>query len=259
MPLLLAPAFFFIALLYAAVGFGGGSSYAALLALMGTDYRILPALSLICNIVVTAGGCWRFARAGHIPWRRALPLVAAALPCAWAGGLLSIGQAAFTGLLGTALAVAGGVMLLYRPLQQASGCEAPDDVNITGANTVTLIIAAGLLGLLAGVVGIGGGIFLAPLLYFTQWGDGRAIAGTASLFIVSNSIAGLSGQFAKLSQAGEAMAMLAYWPLLPAVLIGGFIGSWLGARQLPLLWMQRGTGMLILAVAVRLIWLTVVP
>ncbi|WOE74956.1 sulfite exporter TauE/SafE family protein [Alterisphingorhabdus coralli] len=253
MPWLLAPAFLLIALLYAAVGFGGGSSYTALLALAGTDYRILPALSLICNIAVTTGGCWRFARAGHIPWRRAFPLVVIALPFAWIGGLLAIPQLWFIGLLGASLGVAGGLMLLYRPplsveLEQGAGA-------LQGYG---LFAASACLGLLAGIVGIGGGIFLAPLLYLTHWGDSRSIAGTASLFIVGNSIAGLSGHYARLAGDAEAIAaLISYWPLLPAVLIGGAIGSWLGAKKLPLIWMQRGTGLLILMVALRLIWLTI--
>ncbi|MEO1045984.1 MAG: sulfite exporter TauE/SafE family protein [Pseudomonadota bacterium] len=253
MPLLLAPAFFLIALLYAAVGFGGGSSYTALLALAGTDYRILPVLSLICNIAVTSGGCWRFARAGHIPWRRAWPLVGIALPCAWVGGLLSVSQPQFTALLGLSLLVAGGIMLFYQP-PLAVAEAAPEHK----APPIMLLPMAGFLGLLAGIVGIGGGIFLAPLLYLARWGDSRAIAGTASLFIVGNSFTGLSGQFARLADDGTAIAaLIGYWPLLPAVLVGGGIGSWLGAKKLPLIWMQRGTAVLILMVAIRLIWLTV--
>lgn len=253
---LLAPAFFLIALLYAAVGFGGGSSYTALLALAGTDYRLLPALSLVCNIAVTAGGTWRFARAGHIPWRQALPLVAVAVPFAWIGGMITISELWFTGLLGVSLFGAGLIMLLYRPIVPGETLLAVSPPRF--ARNMGLMAAAAVLGLLSGIVGIGGGIFLAPLLYLIRWGDSRAIAGTACVFIVSNSIAGLSGQFAKLMDENMAMALLDYWPLLAAVLVGGGIGSWLGARRLPLIWMQRGTALLILVVAIRLIWLTIV-
>ena len=112
MPIWLIPAFFGTALLYASVGFGGGSTYSALLALAGTDYRILPIVSLACNIVVVTGGTIRFARAGEVPWRGALAVSLVAAPLAFLGGLTPIGEGAFLTLLGASLVFAALALLL---------------------------------------------------------------------------------------------------------------------------------------------------
>src|SRR5436190_21805466 len=114
MPLWLIPAFFGTALLYASVGFGGGSTYSALLALAGTDYRILPVVSLACNIVVVSGGVIRFARAGQMPWRGALALSLVGAPLAFLGGLTPIKESAFLTLLGASLVFAAVALLLPR-------------------------------------------------------------------------------------------------------------------------------------------------
>ena len=114
-------------------------------------------------------------------------------------------------------------------------------------------VAGGVLGFLAGVVGIGGGIFLAPLLYMLHWGSERAIAGTCAFFILVNSIAGLAGQFTK-DNARVGTALIDHWPLFPAVLLGGFIGSLLGSQSLDPKHVRLVTALLVLYVAVRL-WL----
>lgn len=232
------------AALYASVGFGGGSTYSALLAIGGVDYRLLPVVSLACNIIVVAGGTLRFARAGLLPWRRALPLALAAAPFAWAGGLTPIGERAFFLLLGAALAVAG-LLLLVRSRGDATPRAGP----------AWREPAAGAgIGYLSGLVGIGGGIFLAPVLLLTGWDRPRAVAATASLFILVNSVAGLAGQMLKLGTM--ASAALPFWPLAAAVLLGGQLGSWAGARILPEVLVRRATGLLILIVALRLLWQT---
>ena len=110
----LALLFGLTAALYAAVGFGGGSTYNALLALWGVDYRILPAIALICNIIVVTGGSIRFARAGLVPWRRLWPILLLSAPLAWAGGRMPISEALFTGMLGLSL-LAAGLLLLFQP------------------------------------------------------------------------------------------------------------------------------------------------
>ena len=112
MPLWLIPAFFGTALLYASVGFGGGSTYSALLALAGTDYRILPVVSLACNIVVVSGSTIRFAQAGAVPWRGALAVSLVAAPLAFLGGLTPIREALFLTLLGGSLVFAALALLI---------------------------------------------------------------------------------------------------------------------------------------------------
>lgn len=232
------------AALYASVGFGGGSTYNALLALWGVDYRLLPAIALVCNIIVVTGGTLRFASAGAVPWRRAAPIALVAAPFAWAGGLTPTSEKAFLGLLGGSLTVAGVLLLL--PARRGDGSPRPGP-----AWREPLIGAA--IGYLSGLVGIGGGIFLSPVLHLTRWGGARPIAATASLFILVNSIAGLVGQLMKLGPAAPAAAS-DWWPLALAVLVGGQIGSWAGLKLLPESVVRRLTGVLILYVALRLVW-----
>ena len=239
----LAAAFLGIAVLYASVGFGGGSSYAALLAFAQVDYRILPLIALSCNIVVVAGSTVRFARAGIVPWRRASGLTALAAPAALIGGLTPIGEAAFLMVLGVSLILTALAMLL----------SVPSTTNAAPRGARWVPLAAAPLGFLAGVVGIGGGIFLAPLLHLTRWADARAIAATASVFILVNSLFGLAGQILK---GGEGRFLAAFdsgLPLIIAVAIGGQIGSLLAIRLLPPRWISGATAVLIAAVGVRLL------
>ena len=215
--------FFATALLYASVGFGGGSTYTALLSLAGFDYRLLPILSLICNVIVVSGSTVRFARAGVVPWRKALTVSLIAAPLAFLGGLTPIKEATFLLLLGLCLVGAGLALLLPR---------APQDEAEPGALAKFMPFAAAPLGYLAGLVGIGGGIFLAPLLHLTRWDQAKRIAASTSLFILINSLAGLVGQLAKNGTERFGEALTGGLPLLVAVVIGGQIGSLLALRML---------------------------
>jgi uncharacterized membrane protein YfcA len=257
-PIWLTPAFFGTALLYASVGFGGGSTYNALLALAGVDYRFLPAVALTCNILVVIGGTWRFHKAGLLPVRRALPLVLIAAPFAWAGGLTPIKEATFLALLAASLIVAGVALLVQKeaPGKASPPLPAPITVGAEGPDRKTRLsdmMTGAAIGYLAGLVGIGGGIFLAPYLHVTRWANAKQIAATASLFILVNSIAGLIGQLLKLgSAATDAVGF--YWPLLIAVIVGGQIGSLAGIRLLSPALVRRVTGVLVLYVAGQLVW-----
>lgn len=243
----LAAAFFVTAVLYASVGFGGGSTYTALLTLGGVDYKILPAISLICNVIVVSGGAIRYIRAGQVDWPRVLPLVLVSAPLAWLGGLTPIRQETFTLILAMAL-LAAGVLLLFQREYMA------DDTPARAKTSPFDYLAGAGTGYLAGLVGIGGGIFLAPILHLTKWGQPRAIAATACLFILINSLAGLGGQFMKLGTSGAAAALTPYWPLAIAVLIGGQIGSFASLKLLSQTMVRRATGLLILYVAGQLLW-----
>lgn len=235
--------FFVTALLYGAVGFGGGSTYSALLVLGGADYRAVPVVALACNIIVASAGSWRFARSGHVDWRRIWPFFALSIPFAWVGGRLVVAETVFVGLLAVSL-LAAGLLMLWQPLWQREG---PPRI----ASRWVEPAAGGALGFVAGLVGIGGGIFLAPLLYVLRWGSPRAIAGTCAVFILANSISGLAGQLAK-GAADFGHLLAAYWPLCPAVLAGGLIGASLGSRRIDPRYVRILTALLILYVAVRL-------
>lgn len=239
----LAAAFFATAFLYASVGYGGGSTYNALLALSGADYRLLPAIALACNIVVVTGGSIRFARGGITPWRGALLLTAIAAPAAFLGGLTPIGEGSFLTLLGASLVLTALTMLI--PIVDREGQP-------TRAAR-WMPVAAAPIGYLAGLVGIGGGIFLAPLLHITRWQSARAIAATASLFILINSLFGLAGQLLKSGPDRLANAVSLGLPLLVAVAIGGQIGSLMATRLLPGRWIRRLTAVLTLWVGGRLL------
>ncbi|WP_301751119.1 sulfite exporter TauE/SafE family protein [uncultured Erythrobacter sp.] len=243
-PALLAFAFLVTALLYASVGFGGGSTYSALLALSGLDYRLLPLVSLACNIVVVTGGSIRFARAGLTPWKKALVIVALGAPASFLGGLTPIKEATFLTLLGASLVLTSLFMLV--PVRE----------NAEGAPTRFarwMPLAAAPLGYFAGLVGIGGGVFLSPLLHLVRWHEARGIAATASLFILVNSLFGLAGQLVKNGPDLFGQALGAALPLLIAVVIGGQVGSLMATRVLPPQWIRWLTALLVLVVGVRLL------
>jgi uncharacterized membrane protein YfcA len=243
-PALLALAFLVTALLYASVGFGGGSTYSALLALSGLDYRLLPLISLACNIVVVSGSSIRFARAGLTPWEKAGVIVMLGAPLSFVGGLTPIKEETFLALLGASLVLTSLTMLV--PVR-----ENDDGTPTKAARWMPL--AAAPLGYFAGLVGIGGGIFLAPLLHLSRWHEARGIAATASLFILVNSLFGLAGQMVKNGPGLLGAALGAALPLLVAVVIGGQIGSLLAARLLPPKWIRWLTALLVLVVGVRLL------
>ncbi len=236
-------AFFVTALLYASVGYGGGSTYTALLALSGLDYRILPLLSLSCNIVVVAGSTARFARAGVTPWRGAGLLTALAAPAALMGGLTPISETVFLMILGLSLLFAGGALLLKQNVSSAAPAKA--------ARFMPFLAIP--LGYLAGLVGIGGGIFLAPILHLVRWNSAKAVAATASLFILVNSMLGLVGQTIKGGTGRIAAAIDPGLPLLVAVAMGGQIGSLLALKYVPQGWIRLGTAALTIWVGARLL------
>ncbi len=243
-PVLLALAFGVTALLYASVGFGGGSTYSALLALSDLDYRLIPLVSLACNIVVVTGGSIRFARAGVTPWKKALVIVALGAPASFLGGLTPIREATFLTLLGGSLVLTALTMLI--PVREGAGSAPTPAARL-------MPLAAAPLGYLAGLVGIGGGIFLAPLLHLVRWHEARGIAATASLFILVNSLFGLAGQMVKNGPALFGQAIGAALPLLLAVVIGGQVGSLMASRLLPQQWIRWLTALLVLVVGVRLL------
>ena len=235
--------FAFVALIYASVGFGGGSTYSALLALSGVDYKLIPVIALLCNIIVVTGGTIRFARAGLIDWRQVLPLVAVSAPLAFVGGLVPLKQSVFYLLLGGGLFLSS-VVLLVRV-----------ETFLTRRFPIPFLLAiSGAAGLLAGLSGIGGGIFMSPVLHMIRWADAKRIAAFASLYILINSITGIAGQLVKAGPVSLMNPTAEYWPLMLAVLIGGQMGSYLGLKLLSATWLRRLTALLVGYVAIRLLW-----
>jgi uncharacterized membrane protein YfcA len=249
MPLLiLAALFFLVAIAYSSVGFGGGSTYNALLILSGTDYRLVPSIALSCNILVVTGGVYHYWRAGSLSIAKLLPFTVLSVPMAWLGGMLPVSEQLFIGLLGISLLVAAAQMLL-KPGVAAT-------LSDRGRLHYWLVAAplGGFIGFLAGITGIGGGIFLAPLVYFLHLAPARTVAGITSSFILVNSVAGLAGQMMKAGQYSPMEGWVQSWPLFAAVIVGGQIGSRLGAYHLSEKWIRQLTAVLMLYVSLRLIW-----
>lgn len=241
-PLWMPLAFFAVAVAYATVGFGGGSSYLALLALVGLSHVVIPQTALVCNLIVSAGGVWHFHRAGHLDLRRALPFVILSVPMAYLGGRIPLGRELFMMLLGVSLLAAALRMLIPSArFARARGLGARE----AWAVGVPL---GGALGFLSGLVGIGGGIFLAPIVILAGWASAKQAAGLASLFILVNSAAGLTGQMHK----GAHLEWMVV-PLAMAALLGGQIGSRMGAQRLPQMGVQRILAALILLVSLRIL------
>ena len=249
---LLALLFLATAVLYASVGFGGGSTYNALLVLADTDYRVLPSVALLCNLIVVTGGVWQYRRSGALRLTFALPFVALSIPMAWFGGTVPIQRETFVMLLGLSL-LAAGLAMWFQPAESKASPPGSPVVNWFVGLPV-----GGAIGLLAGVVGIGGGIFLAPCLHLLRLADPKRIAATSSFFIMVNSIAGLVGQTMKQGTTAHLNQLSGYVWLGVAVLIGGQLGSRLSAQALSGRVVKRLTAVLVLYVAGRLLYMSFV-
>jgi len=242
--------FIAVACLYAMAGFGGGSTYIALLAISGLPLTVVPVISLACNCIVTSQGSYQLIKRGHAQWSILTPLLVGSIPSAFIGGGWRLPEEAFLGILTVALTLAGIAMLVQTTIAK----RATDDIKTPGAG---LLVAAGAaLGLLAGITGIGGGIYLAPVMHLLGWARAHTIAACTSLFIALNSLAGLIGQLTKGSAVlGEG----SLWILIGcpvAVLIGGWLGSYLLSEKLPRNRVRLVTATVILLVAARL-WVKV--
>lgn len=238
---MLALSFFVIAFFYATVGFGGGSSYLAVLAVSDIPYELIPALGLICNLLVVSGGCWNYYRKGYFNKQLILPFVSGSVPMAFIGGMFSITEKTFLSILCASLIIAGIRLLLTSP-------SATEEVH--RPSTFVSFSVGAVLGLLSGMIGIGGGIFLSPLMLNLRWGKPKDVAAAACVFICLNSVAGLVGQMSKFFS----LSIFDYWPLFLAVFVGGHLGSRLGTHaKISEKWIQRGTAALILFISVRLL------
>ena len=241
--ILLFIGFFIIAFTYASVGFGGGSSYLALLAFIGLGITVIRPTALLCNIIVVSGGCYVYYKQGLLNLKKSLPLIISSVPAAFLGGYLSLQQELFFIILGCSLLIAS--LLLW--FQERFQNNVEENKN---ASTVTSASLGAGLGLLSGMVSIGGGIFLAPILNLLKWDKPKSIAATASLFILVNSISGLSGYLiASNFEVNWSFTL----PLLLAVFIGGQLGSRTGAIKFSQMHVRKVTAILILVAAVRIL------
>ena len=241
--MLLAILFSVTAILYSSVGFGGGSTYLALLLIWEIPYFILPVIALSCNIIVVSGNCFNYIRAGNLNLKLLIPYLVGSIPLAYIGGSLPIEKKLFEILLFFVLATAGTLLLFnFKSYNDREESYQKIPVPIS-------IVIGGILGFISGVVGIGGGIFLSPILFLIRAGRPKYIITTASLFILINSISGIIGQLTKNTVLTEIQN---YWYLLAGVLIGGQIGNFLNLKIFPTRFLALVTGILVLFVAVRM-------
>jgi len=240
---LLAILFLITAILYSSVGFGGGSTYLALLLIWGIPYFIFPVIALLCNIIVVSGNCFNYIRAGNLNLKLLIPYLVGSIPLAYIGGSLPIERKLFEILLFLVLAIAGTLLLFnFKSYNDREKSYQRIPVPIS-------IVIGGILGFISGVVGIGGGIFLSPILFLIRAGRPKYIITTASLFILINSISGIIGQLTKNTVLTEIQN---YWYLLAAVLIGGQIGNFLNLKIFPTRFLALLTGVLVLFVAFKM-------
>ena len=241
--IILSILFFVTAILYASVGFGGGSTYLALMLIWDIPYYIFPVIALICNIFVVSGNSFNYIKAGNLNLKLLVPYLIGSIPLAFIGGSLQIDKNLFEIFLFVVLTLAGTLLLI--------NFKSYDDNESTYRNVPTFIsvIIGAILGFVSGVVGVGGGIFLSPILFLIKAAKPKHIVTAASLFIFINSVSGVVGQLTKnivLSDISN------YWYLFLTVIIGGQIGNFLNLKIFPARILALVTSLLVIFVALRM-------
>ncbi len=241
--IILSILFFVTAILYSSVGFGGGSTYLALLLLWGIPYFIFPIIALFCNIVVVSGNCFNYIRAGNLNLKLLFPYLIGSVPLAFIGGSMPIEKKFFEILLFSVLTVAG-LLLLFKFKSYKD-----NEKKYNKIPTIVSIIIGAILGFVSGVVGIGGGIFLSPILFLIRAGKPKHIVTASSLFILINSLSGIIGQLTKNDIINQ---IASYWFLFVIVFIGGQIGNFLNLKLFSNRTLALITGCLVIFVAFRM-------
>lgn len=238
----LSTLFFITATLYSSVGFGGGSTYLALLFIWGLPYYIFPIIALCCNIIVVSGNCFNYIKAGNLNLKLLIPYLIGSIPMAFIGGSLPIEKKIFETILFLVLVIAGVLLLInFKSYEDKKN-------NYNKIPKLVAIIIGGVLGFISGIVGIGGGIFLSPILFLLRAAKSQHIITTASIFILINSILGIIGQLTKNLVLNDFQY---YWSLLLVVFVGGQVGNFLNLKIFPTRILALITSILVLFVAIR--------
>ena len=242
--MIILPILFLItAIFYSSVGFGGGSTYLALLLIWGIPYHIFPVVALVCNLIVVSGNSINYVRAGNHNFRILFPFLIGSIPMAFIGGTMVITKDFFEILLFLTLSFAGFLLLINNKSYEER------NIIIKKISFITSMVIGSALGLISGIVGIGGGIFLSPILFLLNADKPKTISATASLFIFVNSLSGVFGQLTKQMVLNE---ILVYTPLFVSVLIGGLIGNYLNLKIFTGRILAIITSLLVIFVAARM-------
>lgn len=236
--------FFFISILYSSAGFGGGSSYLAILALTGFSFYQIRSTALICNIFVVLGNLVLYSNYKIINWKKTLLLASLSVPMSYLGGYLKISENLFFILLGFTLLFASTSMWFSNQINSVS-------IKEIKSNNKLNVIYGGFIGFVSGIIGIGGGIFLAPFLHFIKWDKAKKIAASSSLFILVNSISGLFGQ---VNNPNFYIDWNITSILVITVIIGGQIGARVGILYFSPNQLKKSTAILIAIVSLRIIY-----
>jgi uncharacterized membrane protein YfcA len=237
--LLVLAAFAVVALLYASVGHGGASGYLVLGALMGMGQTEMRLPALLMNMVVSGIAFIRFQRSGHFRWSVFWPFALTSIPMAWLGSTMVLDPYAFECLLGLALLLAAARLL---------GFFGPGAADTRPVVLPIALMMGAMVGSVSGLIGIGGGIFLSPLLILLRWSSAHTAAAVSALFIFVNSVAGAVGA----GMRGETVPGEA-WQWMAAAAVGGLAGAWMGASRLGPAWMERVLGCVLLFACLKLI------
>ena len=234
----LSIAIFVVAFLYSSVGHAGASGYIAVMSLLSFTPAVIKPTALVLNILVACVGAWQFWRAGHFSWRLFWPFAVLAIPMAFLGGYVNLPTHIFKVLVGIVL-LCSAIRFFFRP--------AEDSVAHEPFRPVAISLGAAL-GLLAGITGTGGGIFLTPLLLFMRWARAKTAAAVSALFILVNSISGLLGNFSS-TRTFPSFALF----LAGAAVIGGGAGSYLGSHRFDHAAIKRMLAVVLLIAGLKLI------
>ncbi len=230
-------AIFLVAVLYSSVGHGGGSGYLAVMAFLSVAPSITKPTALALNVFVAGIATLQFCRRGHFSWKTFLPFAAASIPLAFIGGMIELPIGVYKLLLGAALIIAAARLAWNFAKSE----------ELKELSWIPALIVGGIIGFTSGLIGIGGGVFLTPILLLTKWADAKTAAGVSALFIMVNSAAALIGNYQNAIKLPRGVAI---WIIV--AIIGGIIGSTLGSKYFNSLMLRRALALVLLIAGVKL-------